>query len=167
MNNNNRSDFKVDFANAVGMLAARFSLNPTVGQIYGLLYMSPEPVSLNEMVDKLGISKGAVSTNVRVLESWGAVRKVWVDNTRKDYYEANTETLTIIVRRIKDGITKRLEEAKQQIGSLESGLNKSPQENMNKDNLSFYSKRVKQVKEMQEQVKLLLDMMPKDEDNHE
>ena len=110
MDKNNLEKFQHEFANATGMLASRFSLSPTVGQIYGLLYLSPQPVSLDEMVEKLGISKGSASTNVRVLESWNAANKVWVNNSRKDYYEANPDILEVVINRIKQGLRKRIEE---------------------------------------------------------
>ena len=46
-----------------------------MGAIYGAVYLSPNPVSLDELVETVGISKGAVSTNVRQLERLGLVHK--------------------------------------------------------------------------------------------
>jgi len=153
MNENN--NFQIKFANAAGMLASRFSINPTVGQLYGLLYMSPEPVSLNEMVEKLGISKGAVSTNIRILESWGAVKKVWVDNSRKDYYEANPDTLNIIIDRLKNGLSRRLEETKESVSRIDEEMkaDKIPEVN------GFYKERISNIKEMYGQAKQLMNLL--------
>jgi len=153
MNENN--NFQIKFANVAGMLASRFSINPTVGQLYGLLYMSPEPVSLNEMVEKLGISKGAVSTNIRILESWGAVKKVWVDNSRKDYYEANPDTLNIIIDRLKNGLSRRLEETKESVSRIDEEMkaDKIPEVN------GFYKERISNIKEMYGQAKQLMNLL--------
>jgi DNA-binding transcriptional regulator GbsR (MarR family) len=69
-------------ANMLGMVSK------VGGQIYALLFLARNPMSLDEIVDALKLSKGNVSVNVRLLESVGLVRKVWVKATRKDYYEA-------------------------------------------------------------------------------
>ncbi len=58
------------------------------GQIYALLFLSRKPMSLDEIVVALGVSKGNISVHVRILETSGLVHKVWVKGSRKDYYEA-------------------------------------------------------------------------------
>jgi len=63
-------------------------INRVGGQIYALLFLSDEPMSLDEISDKLGVSKSNISINVRMLEEYGLVRKVWVKGSRKDYYAA-------------------------------------------------------------------------------
>ncbi|MFH1415732.1 MAG: hypothetical protein ABIH89_06575, partial [Elusimicrobiota bacterium] len=147
MNNNN---IQLEFAKIAGMLASRFSLSSTVGQIYGLLFMSPEPVSLNEMVEKLGISKGSASTNVRILESWGAVRKVWVDNTRKDYYEANFDILSIVKSRLKEGIKKRVSNITENISVIK---NKIETKDRQLELDMFYKKQLENIEEISERLK--------------
>lgn len=56
--------------------AHSFGMPRSWGQIYGLLYASPHPLSFSEIVAKLGISKGSTSQGLRVLHSLGAVRIV-------------------------------------------------------------------------------------------
>jgi DNA-binding transcriptional regulator GbsR (MarR family) len=63
-------------------------INKAGGQIYALLFLSDEPLSLDEISARLGISKSNVSINIRLLEDFGLVRKVWVKGSRKDYYAA-------------------------------------------------------------------------------
>ncbi|NLB34331.1 MAG: hypothetical protein GX817_00675 [Elusimicrobia bacterium] len=117
---NDSRKLQLKFANATGMLASRLSLSPIAGQIYGLLYLSEEPVSLNDMVDKLAISKASASTNVRALESWGAVRKVWVSNSRRDYYEAEPDIMKIVFSKLKEGMERRMGEFKDQFSLIDS-----------------------------------------------
>ncbi len=154
--NKNNNNIQTEFAQAAGMLASRFSLSPIAGQIYGLLYMSPRPVSLNEMVKKLDISKGSASTNVRTLESWGAVKKVWVDNSRKDYYSPNIDALSVVARRIKEGIFRRMEELKRET----AGMEKKIKEEESSRNMDFYSKRIDKVKDMQQKIRDLIELLP-------
>ena len=91
-----------------GSLSQVLGLGRAIGQIYALVYFSPQPRSLSDMKESLGISRGSASMNVRQLEQWGAVRKVWIKGDRKDYYEAN-DWLGQIVRNILiDTIGRRL-----------------------------------------------------------
>lgn len=69
-------------ANMLGMVSK------VGGQIYSLLFIARNPMSLDEIGEVLKLSKGNISVNVRMLEGFGLVRKVWVKGTRKDYYEA-------------------------------------------------------------------------------
>lgn len=69
-------------ANMLGMVSK------VGGQIYALLFLARTPMSLDEIGNVLKLSKGNISVNIRMLEGFGLVRKVWVRGTRKDYYEA-------------------------------------------------------------------------------
>ena len=96
-----------EFIEAVGQLSVSLSINRIVGQLYALLFLSPHPLSLDDMVDKLKISKGNASVNIRELERWGAVRKMWVKGERKNFYEANLDIFKIVTNRLKNGLTER------------------------------------------------------------
>jgi DNA-binding transcriptional regulator GbsR (MarR family) len=63
-------------------------INRVGGQIYALLFLSDEPMSLDEIGERLGVSKSNISINIRMLEEYNLVRKVWVRGSRKDYYAA-------------------------------------------------------------------------------
>jgi DNA-binding transcriptional regulator GbsR (MarR family) len=67
-----------------------------MGAIFGALYLSPYPLTLDELVEQAGISKGAVSTNVRSLERLGMVHRHIQIGDRKDYYSAETDFWKII-----------------------------------------------------------------------
>jgi len=57
------------------------------GQIYALLFLSEEPLSLDAIAERLSVSKSNISINIRLLEDMKLVRKVWVKGTRRDFYE--------------------------------------------------------------------------------
>ena len=63
-------------------------INRVGGQIYALLFLSEEPLSLDDIGERLGVSKSNISINIRMLEDYNLVRKVWVKGSRKDYYAA-------------------------------------------------------------------------------
>lgn len=116
-----RSAVEREFVTMAGELGLSLGLNRTVGQIYGILYLSERHLSLDEIVGRLGVSKGSVSLNIRELERWGAVRKIWVPGTRKDYYEACTDLAGILYARMKKRCEKLLESTAPQLqGFIES-----------------------------------------------
>ncbi|UCC50151.1 MAG: hypothetical protein JSV68_13650 [Anaerolineaceae bacterium] len=67
-----------------------------MGAIYGAVYLSPTPLSLDAIVEQVNVTKGAVSTNVRTLERLGMVHKQIRLGDRKDYYEAEADFWKII-----------------------------------------------------------------------
>jgi DNA-binding transcriptional regulator GbsR (MarR family) len=63
---------------------------PSVGQIYGLLYASPQPLSFSDIVERLEISKGSASQGLQVLRSLGAISTagpVEGGDGRREYFE--------------------------------------------------------------------------------
>ena len=77
----------------LGQLADYFGFSKVMGQLYGTLLLSDEPLCLDDMMDRLGISKASVSMNMRSLEHMGMVRQVWVrgGSGRRKYYEAESD----------------------------------------------------------------------------
>jgi DNA-binding transcriptional regulator GbsR (MarR family) len=82
----------------LGQLSAYFGFSKVMGQLYGALLLSAEPLSLDDLVELLDISKASVSMNLRTLEHMGMVRQVWVRGKggRRKYYEAETDFWQII-----------------------------------------------------------------------
>lgn len=81
---------------AMGRITSFWGFSKIMGQLYGLLYLSPKPLTLDEMSESLAISKGNISINIRALERWSMVKAVWVKGDRKDYYEAETDFWKIV-----------------------------------------------------------------------
>lgn len=81
---------------AMGRITSFWGFSKIMGQLYGLLYLSSKPLTLDEMSESLSISKGNTSINIRALERWSMVKAVWVKGDRKDYYEAETDFWKII-----------------------------------------------------------------------
>ena len=82
----------------LGQLAEYFGFSKIMGQLYAALLMSPQPLSLDDMMELLEISKASVSMNMRTLEHMGMVRQAWVRGRgdRRKFYEAETDFWEII-----------------------------------------------------------------------
>ncbi len=111
------------FIEGVGNLGESLGLNRTVCQIYALLYISPEPLSPTEINKYLGVSKGNVSINIRKLEDWNAIKKVWKKGYARALYKANENIEEIILDKLKTGIEKRLNYIRPALANLKKRNN--------------------------------------------
>lgn len=80
----------------LGRLAGFFGFSEVMGRLYGTLLMNPDPLSLDDLVEQLHISKGSVSMNMRALERWGMATEVWVRGERKKYYRAEHDLWQVV-----------------------------------------------------------------------
>jgi len=150
------------FIEIAGSMAGNLGLNSIAGQMYALLYISSEPVSLDEITHILKVSKGNASVNIRVLERWGAVKKVWVKGSRRNFYKANEDILKIITNCLKEGLTKRTKEidselfrAEQMIQSAGKQLNKE-----DKKITHVYKQKISDIRKLSVKVEELLKLVP-------
>jgi DNA-binding transcriptional regulator GbsR (MarR family) len=108
MTERNPNSLQLHFIHLAGEMAGMFSFNRSIGQIYGLLYASPEPLSLEAIAKSCQMSKGNASIHLRTLETWGAAHRSWKPGTRKDYYAANTDLKGLAIKRLQQGMEKRI-----------------------------------------------------------
>src|SRR5438094_8868838 len=69
-------------------MSSLWGISPTMAGIHGLLYITGAALSMDDIMEKLGISRGNVSMNLSKLVEWGLVRRVHKRGDRKDYYES-------------------------------------------------------------------------------
>jgi DNA-binding transcriptional regulator GbsR (MarR family) len=89
-----------------GEMGSRWGINRTVGQIYALLYVSPQPLNADEIADALGFSRSNVSMGLKELESWRLVRLQHLPNDRREYFSTPEDVWTIF-RTLADERRKR------------------------------------------------------------
>ncbi|WP_232698183.1 GbsR/MarR family transcriptional regulator [Brevibacillus daliensis] len=63
-----------------------YGITQSIGHLYGMMYFSYAPVTLDEMGEKMGMSKTSMSTGMRTLIDLKMVNKVWNKGSRKDLY---------------------------------------------------------------------------------
>src|SRR2546429_8727991 len=71
-----------------GEMGTRWGINRTVAQIHALLYLSPKPLTAEEITDLLGVARSNVSNSLKELQGWGIVRVVHVMGDRRDHFES-------------------------------------------------------------------------------
>ena len=147
------------FIEAGGHTTHSFGLGRIIGQIYALLYLTPRPLCLDEVAEELGVSKASVSTTVRQLENWSAVKRIWVKGDRKDYYEAETDFNALLRGGILEVVRKKLDTAGTHIRSVEDTLRQAL-EGLDGDERKQYElviNRVQRAKQFHRKVNGLLN----------
>jgi DNA-binding transcriptional regulator GbsR (MarR family) len=142
----------------LGQLASYFGYNKVMGKMYGALLLSPEPMSLDDLMAHLDVSKASVSMNMRMLENIGMVREVWVRGDRRKYYEAESDLWTILTNVLG---SRELRDVNQALNVLDENINelreKSPSMSKDERELAvFYTERIDQMKDFFRFAKLVL-----------
>lgn len=71
-----------------GEMGSRWGINRTVGQIYALIYVAPQPLNADEIADALEFSRSNVSMGLKELQSWQLVKLRHLAGDRREYFEA-------------------------------------------------------------------------------
>ena len=93
-------------------------LPPSIGEIYGLLFISPTPLALDDFVERLGISKGSVSQGLRMLKGLRAVHEVESASDRRTYYEPAIELKRLAGGFIREQVRPHFKSAETRIRDL-------------------------------------------------
>lgn len=126
------------FVRLMGMLG----MPRSVGEIYGLLYFSESPLTMDKISSRLEISIGSASQGLKTLKSLKAIRSNYVVGDRRDHYAAETEFRRLFSSFIKDEIMPHLESAKDRIERMESLLGETKKEN------EFHQVRLEKLKKL-------------------
>jgi DNA-binding transcriptional regulator GbsR (MarR family) len=90
------------FILAWGRMSAAWGINRTMAQIHALLLISGRPYSMDEIIERLHISRGNASMNLRDLCDWGLITRFRHPGDRKDIYQCQGDILEMIVRVIRE-----------------------------------------------------------------
>ena len=90
------------FIAAWGAIGTQWGINRTMAQIHALLLIGENPLSAEEIMSKLNISRGNVNMNVRELISWGIVHKVIKFGERKEFFTAEKDIYKTAIQILKE-----------------------------------------------------------------
>ncbi|MFY7815498.1 MAG: GbsR/MarR family transcriptional regulator [Chryseobacterium taeanense] len=85
------SEAKEKYIQTWGTFATNWGINRTMAQVHALLLATGKPLSTDEVMEGLQISRGNANMNLRALMDWGIVRKEFVKGDRKEYFVAEKD----------------------------------------------------------------------------
>lgn len=89
---------KSKFIQTWGVLGSQWGINKTMAQIHALLFVSENPLSMEEIMEELQISRGNTSMNLRSIMEWGIVYKITKPGDRKEYFTAEKDLDELAVK---------------------------------------------------------------------
>ena len=110
--------FFVNAAQAIG-------LPKSYGEIYGLYYASSEPLALDDVIERLQISKGSASQGIRFLKSINALNTAYQPGDRRDHYAAETSLRRIADGLLREKIAPQIKEGAERLSQLKSRYDSS------------------------------------------
>ena len=98
--------------------AQLLGLPKSYGEIYGLLYISPEPLSMEQIRQRLNLSIGSASQGLKQLRAFKAVKTVYRAGERRDYFEAEAEFRRLATGFMREEVFPHLEDASERLTEL-------------------------------------------------
>ncbi|HLT75380.1 MAG TPA: MarR family transcriptional regulator [Ohtaekwangia sp.] len=154
------AEAKNQFIQAWGTLGSKWGINRTMAQLHALLLISPDPMSAEEMMEELNISRGNVNMNIRELIDWGLVEKLHKPGDRKDYFVAEKDIWEVTKQVARERKKRELEpvlKVLEQVSNIEGDK---------KDrNVKAFTESIAGVKRMASNADKTIDTMIKAEEN--
>lgn len=132
-------------------IAGVLSLPRSVGELYGVLFISPEPMCMDDLILKLKISKGSTSQGLKILRSFGAVNSVYVPGDRRDFFTAEAELRKVVGGFVNEQIRPHLDNGKKRMARIESLLTEEAPEQK-----EFIAERIERLQGWQKRAGALL-----------
>ncbi len=154
------AEAKAQFISSWGAFATHWGINRTMAQIHALLLISPNPITQDDIMEQLNISRGNVNMNTRELIDWGLVDRVLVPGERKEFFSAEKDIWKVSTQIIKERKRRELDPMLKLLAQLE----KIEGDKKDKDTQQFID-TVQGIKKLGSQADKMLDVMIKAEEN--
>jgi DNA-binding transcriptional regulator GbsR (MarR family) len=135
---------KKEFTEGLSQISRFWGFPKGMGAIFAVLYLSPTSLSLDEIVTETGLTKGAISTEIRALARMGLVHRSSKLGDRKDYYEAEADFFAAIRSILKERQNSEFDRA---VRSVKDTLTKMDENWVDNDEWKFVYARVQALQE--------------------
>jgi DNA-binding transcriptional regulator GbsR (MarR family) len=154
------SEGKQQFISSWGAFGTHWGINRTMAQIHALLLVSADPLSQDNIMDELNISRGNANMNIRELINWGLVERVILTGERKEYFVAEKDIWKVVRQIIKERKKRELEPMLKLLNQLEE-----VEGDKRDKNVKTFVDTVSNIKKLGQQADKTLDLMIRAEEN--
>jgi len=116
------------FIQSWGTIGSNWGINRTMAMIHALLLISPEPLSADEVMEELSISRGNANMNLRALIDWNLIYKALKTGERKEFFTAEKDMYKVIKAVITQRKKRELEPLLRILDELSTVTGESPEE---------------------------------------
>jgi len=143
----NLTQVRRDFVDLWGQMAEHWGINRTMAQIHALLIISARPITADEIMEELQISRGNVSMNLRDLINWGVVRRTSVPGDRRDFFLTEADVWTMFHEIFRERKKRELDPVLARLDECLANAGKKPATAAEKADHEAYVKRVGELRD--------------------
>ena len=114
------NEARQQFISSWGAFGTHWGINRTMAQIHALLLVNPDPLTQDDIMEELNVSRGNVNMNIRELINWGLVDRVILPGERKEYFAAEKDIWKVVRQIVKERKKRELEPMLQLLDKLEN-----------------------------------------------
>jgi DNA-binding transcriptional regulator GbsR (MarR family) len=150
------TEAKQQFIGSWGAFGTHWGINRTMAQIHALLLVSPDPLTQDDLMQELNISRGNANMNIRELINWGLVERVLLPGERKEYFVAEKDIWKVVKQIVKERKKRELEPMLKLLDQLEE-----VEGDKRDKHVKSFVDTVSNIKKLGKQADKTLDMMVK------
>lgn len=154
------ADAKQQFISSWGAFGTHWGINRTMAQIHALLLVSPDPLSQDDIMEQLNISRGNVNMNIRDLIDWGLVERILLQGERREYFSAEKDIWKVATQIVKERKKRELDPMLKLLGQLEAVDGDKKDKNVKQ-----FVDTVSNIRRFGNQADKMLDVMVKADEN--
>lgn len=151
---------KQQFISSWGAFGTHWGINRTMAQIHALLLVSADPMTQDDIMEELNISRGNTNMNIRELINWGLVERILLAGERKEYFSAEKDIWKVVKQIVKERKKRELEPMLLLLDKLEE-----VDGDKRDKNIKTFVDTVSSIKKLGRQADKTLDVMVKADEN--
>ena len=148
------------FISSWGAFGTHWGINRTMAQIHALLLICSDPITQDDIMEELNISRGNTNMNIRELINWGLVERVILPGERKEFFLAEKDIWKVVKLIVKERKKRELEPMLQLLDKLEE-----VEGDKRDKNIKSFLETVGNIKKLGKQADKTLDTMIKAEES--
>ena len=114
------TEAKQQFISSWGAFGTHWGINRTMAQIHALLLITADPLTQDDIMEQLNISRGNTNMNIRELINWGLVERVLLTGERKEYFSAEKDVWKVATQIIRERKKRELDPMMKLLAQLEN-----------------------------------------------
>ncbi|PZR26022.1 MAG: transcriptional regulator [Citrobacter freundii] len=154
------TEARQQFISNWGAFGTHWGINRTMAQIHALLLVSPDPLTQDDIMEELNVSRGNVNMNIRELINWGLVDRVLLPGERKEYFSAEKDIWKVVKQIVKERKKRELEPMLGLLDKLEE-----VEGDRRDKNVKAFVETVSSIKKLGRHADKTLDVLIKAEEN--
>jgi len=151
---------KQQFISSWGAFGTHWGINRTMAQIHALLLVSADPMTQDDIMEELDISRGNTNMNIRELINWGLVERVILPGERKEFFSAEKDIWKVMKQIVKERKKRELDPMLKLLNQLEE-----VEGDKRDKNIKTFVETISGIKRLGKQADKTLDVMIRAEEN--